>query len=102
MNRLPRRRLGRTDVKLTVLGLGGSTIGNLYRPVSERDATATIESGWRAGIRYFDTAPLYGSGLGEGDYKETLTLSNPAPIFRVWKGAMKCRRKPQEKHTARD
>ncbi len=65
MNRLPRRRLGRTDVKLTVLGLGGSTIGNLYRPVSERDATATIESGWRAGIRYFDTAPLYGSGLGE-------------------------------------
>lgn len=62
---LPRRRLGRTDVKLTVLGLGGSSIGNLYRPVSERDAAGALECGWRAGIRYFDTAPLYGSGLGE-------------------------------------
>jgi D-threo-aldose 1-dehydrogenase len=65
VNRLPKRRLGRTDVKLTVLGLGGSSIGNLYRPVPEGDAAGAIDSGWRGGIRYFDTAPLYGNGLGE-------------------------------------
>ena len=65
MSPLPRRRLGRTDVRLTVLGLVGSTIGNLYRPVSEHDAAGALDCGWRAGIRYFDTAPLYGSGLGE-------------------------------------
>jgi D-threo-aldose 1-dehydrogenase len=24
-----------------------------------------VEAGWAAGIRYFDTAPLYGHGLSE-------------------------------------
>lgn len=67
MNPKDRRRLGRTSVETTVLGLGGSTVGNLYaeRKVSQGDALATIEAAWDSGIRYFDTAPLYGAGLGE-------------------------------------
>lgn len=67
MNLDDRRKLGRTLVETTVLGLGGSTIGNLYpsRTVRQDDALATIQAAWNAGIRYFDTAPLYGAGLGE-------------------------------------
>ena len=38
----------------------------------------------------------------KGNYKETLTFSNPLPIFRVWKGDTKCRRKHREKRTAKD
>ncbi|SER50741.1 aldo/keto reductase [Lentzea albida] len=47
------------------LGLGGSALGNLYRPVSEVDARATVDAAWLAGVRYFDTAPHYGLGLSE-------------------------------------
>jgi len=47
------------------LGFGSAPIGNLYSAVPESQATATLEAAWKAGIRYFDTAPLYGLGLAE-------------------------------------
>jgi D-threo-aldose 1-dehydrogenase len=47
------------------LGLGGAPLGNLYRTVDEEDAHRAVEVAWRLGVRYFDTAPLYGSGLSE-------------------------------------
>jgi D-threo-aldose 1-dehydrogenase len=62
---IPTRRLGRSEVEVTELGFGGASIGELFVPVSERDALATIEAAWDAGIRYFDTAPWYGRGLSE-------------------------------------
>jgi D-threo-aldose 1-dehydrogenase len=49
----------------TILGFGGAPLGNLFRPISERSAQDTLDRAWRAGIRYFDTAPLYGFGLSE-------------------------------------
>ncbi|TMM16806.1 MAG: aldo/keto reductase, partial [Actinobacteria bacterium] len=39
------------------LGLGGAPLGNLYRPVSEAEARATVDAAWTAGVRVFDTAP---------------------------------------------
>ncbi|MBT8227998.1 MAG: aldo/keto reductase [Dactylosporangium sp.] len=60
-----RTRLGRSAVTVTALGLGGASIGNLYRAVSDADADAVIEAAWAAGVRYFDTAPHYGLGLSE-------------------------------------
>ena len=59
------RPLGLTSLSLTALGLGGSSLGNLYGPVSDDDAIGAIGSAYEAGVRYFDTAPLYGNGLGE-------------------------------------
>ncbi len=47
------------------LGLGGAPLGNLYAPLAEGEAERTIEEAWRLGLRYFDTAPLYGHGLSE-------------------------------------
>ncbi len=52
-------------VTFTELGFGTAPIGNLYRPVSDADAEKTLDAAWAAGIRYFDTAPLYGLGLSE-------------------------------------
>jgi D-threo-aldose 1-dehydrogenase len=40
-------------------------MGNLFRPVDESDADAAVDAAWGEGLRYFDTAPLYGHGLGE-------------------------------------
>jgi D-threo-aldose 1-dehydrogenase len=51
--------------ELTALGLGCAPIGNLFAGVSNEDARATVDAAWDAGIRYFDTAPLYGHGLSE-------------------------------------
>ena len=65
MDPFSRRPLGKTAISLPALGFGGSEIGNLHRPVPEEEALAAIAAAYDGGIRYFDTAPLYGGGLGE-------------------------------------
>jgi D-threo-aldose 1-dehydrogenase len=62
---LERKRLGRTTLKLSVLGCGGTGLGNMYTAMSERDAVATLDAAHASGLRYYDTAPLYGHGLSE-------------------------------------
>ena len=52
-------------IKFTELGFGTAPLGNLFRPISEADAQATMTAAWDLGLRYFDTAPLYGAGLAE-------------------------------------
>jgi D-threo-aldose 1-dehydrogenase len=56
---------GGVELQFTELGFGGSPLGNLYRPMTEKEARMTLEAVWAAGCRYFDTAPLYGLGLSE-------------------------------------
>ncbi len=62
---LTTRRLGRSGVEITRLGFGGAPLGNLFSVVAERSAEEALDAAWEAGWRYFDTAPLYGHGLGE-------------------------------------
>lgn len=59
------RRLGRVDLNITVLGFGTVAVGNLFKSISEVQSLGTFDAAWDAGIRYYDTAPLYGHGLGE-------------------------------------
>ncbi|USI74830.1 aldo/keto reductase [Sphingomonas morindae] len=47
------------------LGMGTAAIGNLYRPIGDAEAEATVAAALEAGIGYFDTAPHYGFGLAE-------------------------------------
>jgi D-threo-aldose 1-dehydrogenase len=58
-------RLGNGGLTFTELGFGAAPLGNLYRAISEDDAQAILDRAWKAGIRYYDTAPLYGLGLSE-------------------------------------
>lgn len=75
--------IGGTGVTVNRLGLGLAPIGGLYQPVGDDVAAATIERAWDHGIRYFDTAPLYGAGRSErrtgaalaGRDRAALTLS---------------------------
>ncbi|MFQ5697990.1 MAG: aldo/keto reductase [Myxococcota bacterium] len=60
-----RRRLGSSDVHVSALGLGGAALGNLYAPVDEEAARATVRRALERGVAYFDTAPYYGYGLSE-------------------------------------
>jgi D-threo-aldose 1-dehydrogenase len=48
-----------------MIGLGTAPLGGLYAPVDDDTAWATLDRAWDIGIRTFDTAPFYGSGLAE-------------------------------------
>lgn len=52
-------------IEFTEIGFGGAPLGNLYRAISEKEAQDTLNAAWKAGVRYYDTAPLYGLGLSE-------------------------------------
>lgn len=68
MMALPTRhwdRLGNGGLTFTELGFGAAPLGNLYRAISDEDAEAILTLAWDGGVRYFDTAPLYGLGLSE-------------------------------------
>jgi D-threo-aldose 1-dehydrogenase len=56
---------GGRHIDFTELGFGAAPLGNLYKAISEFDAQSVLEAAWATGVRYFDTAPLYGLGLSE-------------------------------------
>lgn len=58
-------RLNNGGLSFTELGFGTAPLGNLYRAISDEDARAILDAAWAGGVRYFDTAPLYGLGLSE-------------------------------------
>jgi len=57
------KRIG--DLEVTRLSFGCAPIGGLFDHVSDEQAHDTLEEAWRLGLRYFDTAPLYGLGAAE-------------------------------------
>jgi D-threo-aldose 1-dehydrogenase len=66
LNPLERVRLGTTNIYLTRLGLGGAGFGGgIYGAVTDSEADTTIGEAIQLGIRYIDTAPLYGKGRSE-------------------------------------
>ena len=58
-------RIGNGGLTFTQLGFGCAPLGNLYRAIADDEAQAILETAWETGVRYFDTAPLYGLGLSE-------------------------------------
>jgi len=62
MDPLIKRRIGKTNLYVTCLGLGGS---GLARSDSDEQAISTCRTAFHQGINFLDTAPLYGRGLSE-------------------------------------
>lgn len=62
---LPTRMLPKTGLALSELAFGAAPIGNYGRAISDDAASEALEYAWDAGMRYYDTAPLYGAGLSE-------------------------------------
>lgn len=57
--------IGKTGLVFSRLGMGTTTLGGLHAAVSENDGKAAVDAAFAAGIRHFDTAPQYGTGLSE-------------------------------------
>ncbi len=59
------REIGATGLRVTALGFGGAPVGNDIADGDEDLAIATVQLSYESGIRYFDTAPIYGFGRSE-------------------------------------
>ena len=60
-----KRRIGRTNLHVTALGVGTATLGGSRIDVSREESEAIIHAAWADGVRYVDTAPFYGVGAAE-------------------------------------
>ncbi|MBR0800613.1 aldo/keto reductase [Bradyrhizobium jicamae] len=62
---LPRRRLGRTGLDVSVLGFGTAPLGDLFAHLDDATAIAAAERAFALGVNLLDSSPLYGHGLAE-------------------------------------
>jgi D-threo-aldose 1-dehydrogenase len=76
MNPTSTRELGRTSLRVTVLGLGGAPIGALAGLEAEAEADRVVSAALASGIGLFDTAPLYGIGRSEHRVGHALRQAN--------------------------
>ena len=60
-----KRRVGRTVLQVTALGLGTATMGGSRIAMTNEERLKLVEAAWNAGVRYVDTAPFYGVGAAE-------------------------------------
>ncbi len=59
------RPLAGTDLRLSVLGFGASSIGQEFRQVDLSEALRSVEVALEGGVNYIDTAAYYGRGMSE-------------------------------------
>ncbi len=87
---LPKRRLGRTELGGTCLGMGGARIGG--NDVSDVEAVEAVRRAITLGINYLDTSPLYGEserriGLALADgWREKIYLATKTCTHPKWRG----------------
>jgi D-threo-aldose 1-dehydrogenase len=66
MNEVNARAIvGKTNLSVPRVGIGTAPLGNMFHAHTEAEADAVLASAVAHGLRYFDTAPLYGHGLAE-------------------------------------
>ncbi len=89
---LPLRELGKTNEKVTMLGLGGYHVGW----TTERDAQEVIETALEGGIRFFDTAESYDDGGSERRYGKYLVPKYRDEVFIMTKSQANTAKEAQE------
>jgi len=65
MDPAQKNKFGRVDLEVTAFSFGTAPIGNIFREIDEETSDAMIQTAWDAGVRFYDTAPMYGHGLAE-------------------------------------
>jgi L-galactose dehydrogenase len=60
------RTLGKTGMKVSIVGYGASPLGAVFAEVDEQECMRAVAYAIDKGINYFDVAPFYGDKLAEG------------------------------------
>lgn len=66
------RKLGATDLRLSLLGFGAAPLGGAYETIDPREAANAVRAAIDNGINFFDTSPYYGETLSETRLGEAL------------------------------
>ncbi len=66
------RELGRTGLRVSMLGFGCGNVGGLIIRGAHQDRVHAVARAMEAGINYFDTAPSYGNGQSEQNLGQVL------------------------------
>jgi L-galactose dehydrogenase len=66
------RRLGGTELMVSVLGFGASPLGDVFRKTEPADRVAAVHLAVERGINFFDVSPYYGLTLAETRLGEAL------------------------------
>jgi aryl-alcohol dehydrogenase-like predicted oxidoreductase len=59
------RSLGRTGLRLPILGFGASSLGQEFRSVTLPEAIESVRVALECGLNFIDTSPFYGRGMSE-------------------------------------
>ena len=59
------RELGKTGLKVPILGFGASSLGQEFRKVRLDEAMESVKVALDCGINFIDTSPFYGRGMSE-------------------------------------
>ena len=62
---MERRRLGKTELKPSVLGFGCAQIASMSTAYPRREVAATLQAAMEHSVNFFDTADVYGQGDSE-------------------------------------
>src|SRR5678816_2200712 len=54
------RTLGKTGLKISVLGFGGSSLGSVFKPIDQAQGIRAVHVAIDNGINLIDTSPFYG------------------------------------------
>jgi aryl-alcohol dehydrogenase-like predicted oxidoreductase len=74
------RQLGRTGLKVSVIGFGCGMVGGLMVGGTGAEQDEAVGSAIDAGVNYFDTAPFYGAGRSEENLGRALRALRQRPI----------------------
>jgi L-galactose dehydrogenase len=66
------RKLGQTDLNLSVVGFGSATLGNVFGDIDAGEGTRAVHFAIDSGINFFDSSPYYGTTLSETRLGEAL------------------------------
>jgi aryl-alcohol dehydrogenase-like predicted oxidoreductase len=87
------RRLGRTDMTPTAIGLGAWAIGGSWGPVDDAESMQTLHAAIDAGVNFIDTADVYGMGRSE---QLVGRLLRERPRDRIWVATKAGRKLPEQ------
>ena len=87
------RKLGHSNVEISVIGLGCMGMSEFYGSAQEAESIATLHRAVDLGVNFFDTADIYGPGTNEilvgkaiADRRDKIILATKFGVVRDAKG----------------